>query len=181
MAFSKIIAESMDLTDAYNFTGTLQQNGASIGGTNTPAFAAYLNASSHDPAANTWTRINMYGEDLDSHSAYDTSNARFTIPSGHAGKYAFGAVARLNNSHTARVLLYIYKNGTGWLECEMREKHGSGTTLTSIYNQGVIDAAVGDYFELYMYNDGDTTGYRGSSSATSARETWWFGYKLIGA
>ena len=34
MAFSKIIAESMDLTDAYNFTGTLQQNGAGIGGDN---------------------------------------------------------------------------------------------------------------------------------------------------
>ena len=35
MAFSKIIAESMDLSDSYNFTGTLQQNGASIGGVNT--------------------------------------------------------------------------------------------------------------------------------------------------
>ena len=49
MAFSKIIAESMDLTDAYNFTGTLQQNGASIGGVNTPYFYALMSTSTGNP------------------------------------------------------------------------------------------------------------------------------------
>ena len=45
MPFNKIIAESMDLTDAYNFTGTLQQNGANIGGANTPYFEAYIGSN----------------------------------------------------------------------------------------------------------------------------------------
>ena len=39
---TKLIAESLDLTDAYNFTGTLQQNGASIGGDNTPSIFLHI-------------------------------------------------------------------------------------------------------------------------------------------
>ena len=170
-------------------TTALPVTSGGIGGTsfsaaglaNTPGFAAYLNSSTQNVVSQTWTKVNMYGEDMDTSGAYDTSNARFTIPSGQAGKYMFGAVGRVNNSHTITLYMYIYKNGNSWLECGKRDSHGSGTNLSSIYNQGVIDAAAGDYFEVYIYNDGDTTGFRGSSSATSARESWWFGYKLIGA
>ena len=63
MAFSKIIAESMDLTDAYNFTGTLQQNGAGIGGANTPAFSVYLGSSQTISDA-TDTKINFDTEKI---------------------------------------------------------------------------------------------------------------------
>ena len=78
MAFSKIIAESMDLTDAYNFTGTLQQNGASIGGNNKPNFFANHTASGGQSLpGSTMTVVNFTNEVFDTDNAYDGTN-KFT-------------------------------------------------------------------------------------------------------
>ena len=84
---TKLIAESLDLTDAYNFTGTLQQNGASIGGDNTPSFFAYLNSDVNtNNQANVKLPCNV--EVFDTDNKYDnTTNYRFTPTI--AGKYLF--------------------------------------------------------------------------------------------
>ena len=73
MAFSKIIAESMDLTDAYNFTGTLQQNGAGIGGVNTPAFFSHSDGTQGSVSDATWTKADLETEIFDTDNAFASS------------------------------------------------------------------------------------------------------------
>ena len=112
MAFSKIIAESMDLTDAYNFTGTLQQNGAGIGGVNTPAFRAYISADQTLTTA-TITKAQFNTEVFDTDNCYDTSTYRFTP--NVAGKYFFYTSMMLESLTPTRIEYahaFIYKNGS---------------------------------------------------------------------
>ena len=55
---------------------------------NTPAFRATLsNATSMSNGAT--VKLEFGTEVYDTDSAYDTSNYRFTVPSGEAGKYFF--------------------------------------------------------------------------------------------
>ncbi len=91
MAFSKIIAESMDLTDTYAFTGTFSPN-------NTPAFSAYANADQTGLTDNTWVKLAMNAEFYDTDSKYDVSSYRFTPTV--SGKYVFGAEAYIDSSNT---------------------------------------------------------------------------------
>jgi hypothetical protein len=112
MAISKIIAESMDLTDSYNFTGTLQQNGAGVGGVNTPAFRAYISADQTLTTA-TITKAQFNTEVFDTDNCYDTSTYRFTP--NVAGKYFFYTSMMLESLTPTRIEYahaFIYKNGS---------------------------------------------------------------------
>ena len=53
---------------------------------NTPAFFAYA-SSNTDIASDTNTKIALNSEYYDTDNAFDTSNYRFTVPSGEGGKY----------------------------------------------------------------------------------------------
>jgi hypothetical protein len=57
-----------------------------VGGVNTPAFEATI-TTEQNPSDNTYTKINFDSEVFDTASAYDTTNKRFTVPSGQGGKY----------------------------------------------------------------------------------------------
>ena len=72
--------------DTTNIIGTLQNNGAAVGGTNTPAFEAYLGGSGGQSVSdNTLTLVQANTEVYDTDSAYDTSTYRFTPQT--AGNY----------------------------------------------------------------------------------------------
>ena len=87
MPLSKIISESVDLSDNFNFTGTLQQNGAGICGDNKPAFYSELSSNQVIGDAGD-VKVQFNTEILDTDNAYDnSSNYRFTVPSGEGGKY----------------------------------------------------------------------------------------------
>ena len=170
MGFSKIIAESMDLSDTYNFTGTLQQNGASIGGVMTPAFFAEKNAT-QSVTNNTFAKITFETEILDTDSAFASS--RFTVPSGKAGRYFIG-FNKINNKGglTAEDYTTIYKNGSSF--AGFTSFSGSQTQLH--HHNIIMDLAVSDYVEIYHY--GTTT----NSSAASLMDTErcsFYGYKII--
>ena len=179
MAFSKIIAESMDLTDAYNFTGTLQQNGASIGETNTPAFLAYsANNQQQTISTGTSTKIEFPTE------LYDTDNAfasnKFTCPSGQAGKYQFTANVSwytASSSSFERAFIMFYKNGT---QISNFERRGTDIYKGSYSQQCLnctidIDLAVSDYVEVYGWFAEITSTYN-TSSYTMAN--WFKGFKI---
>ena len=160
-------------------------SGVSLSGgvANTPAFSAYINSASFQFAENSWTKLQMYGEDFDTDNAYDTSNARFTIPTGAAGKYIFNIQGRSINNHTIRFLIGLYKNGFKQSTAETRVSFGSGTTFPCVSLTTSVNAEVGDYFEAYAYhtNTGGDNGFKGASSSTATRETWWSANKIIGA
>ena len=138
---------------------------------NTPAFLVRL-GSTQTVGNNSATKLAFDTEDLDTNNAYDTSNYRFTVPSGQAGTY----VITLNtgsNSGSDFEPMYgaIFLNGSAIQYGYGRNEYYDSRNLT---RQLVL--SVGDYVEAYLYQNsgGDVTVQ--TDSATSN----FFGYKLIG-
>jgi len=152
---------------------------ATVGGDNTPMFRARLSANVNS-TQQVNTKVTFNVEDYDTDSAFDTSNGRFTIPSGKSGKYAIygGLIIRdyQHDSGHSWALSIIYKNGSavmtsGW---QFQGNYGS-KTFKQVYS--VFDCSVGDYFELYYYTVTSDSG-NGEVLADS-NGTYFGGHKLI--
>jgi hypothetical protein len=156
--------------DTTNIVGTLQNNGAAVGGDNTPMVSAYMSAS-QTPSNNTHTKIQYNTEVYDTDSAYDhSSNYRFTVPSGKAGKYLINATCYMfgNNNDEKFLEVSIYKNGS---QVQRDERHGNYSTgqnsggVQSITR--IMDLSASDYIEIYgriNVNSG-TPSFYGASAA----------------
>ena len=152
MAFSKIIAESMDLTDTYAFTGTVSGAGES----NTPNFYAY--GVDQAVSDSTTTKLQFSNEVVDSDNAYDPSLYRFTVPSGKAGLYFFNSTFRFRGGTLSQINFRFRKNGSDITSSFTY----SGGVNTPIYNsmeyvarnQTVLqNLSVGDYIEVHAFFD----------------------------
>ena len=121
-----------------------------FGGTNTPAFEATI-TTEQNPSDNTYTKINFDSEVFDTASAYDTSNKRFTVPSGQGGKYFVYCNACLgsnSNSTFEQGYLSTYKNGS-LLKKALTNTTANYTRYQAMTVGNIIDLAVGDYVEMY--------------------------------
>ena len=143
MAITKIIADSIT-------------SGAVA---NTPAFEATI-TTEQNPSDATDTKINFDNEVFDTDGAYDTTNKRFTVPSGKAGKYHFYCdvgIGSSTNSGLAQCQTYIYKNG---VKTNTRTLFNSNNDGNGRYMQlslsTTIDLAVGDYIEIFGNVDLDS-------------------------
>jgi hypothetical protein len=142
---------------------------ASAGGVNTPNFSAKISANqtiSHD----TVTLIAFDTEQFDTDSAYTntSTNYKFTVPSGKAGKYLVNASLRINNVTTNRFFFLIYKNGS-----DIQPFENGTKAFTSVSGSIVLDLAVGDYIQIYGYQDS------GSSQAVRPDASIFQMFKLI--
>ena len=143
---------------------------------NTPAFEAYLSAD-QSISNNTATKINWNAERFDIGSVYDTSSYRFTIPSGYAGKYHIYSQIMMSLVDSATLVLYLYKNGSQIL---VNEKLVGALGNRDIIISTTVDCAVGDYFEMYCYqNTGVSKNIE--SEASNNGPSLFGAYKLIGA
>ena len=124
-----------------------------------PMFRARL-TSDQSISDNTHTKVQFNTEDYDTASAYDnSSNYRFTVPSGQAGKYFFTtsvyllAGAENNLSYST---LSLRKNGTTVQEANS-DFRGYRIYNYTNFMTGVLDLSVGDYVEVFAYTDGTST------------------------
>ena len=168
MALTRLGAnQSVNL--ASNVTGTLPiANGGTAltsgfvnGGVNTPAFVAKLSTNMTSQAANTTVKIQYNTEVFDTDNAYDNStNYRFTVPSGEAGKYAVFQHQHMRDQGQDDNIEYmtarLYKNGSFFTE--FQRAHSSSTINGAQSNYCtwniVMDLSAGDYLEWYakVYN-----------------------------
>ena len=118
MALTKLNARSASALDATILTGALPAiSGASLTGIDsslTPSFSAYL-SSDQSIAHDTYVKMIFDSEDNDTDSAYDTSNGRFTVPSGKGGRYAIGWMGSYDGASADSVpysTFTWYKNGS---------------------------------------------------------------------
>jgi len=162
--------------DTTNIVGTLQNNGAAVGGTNTPNFKVYRNTTQSISSAS-WTKMQFNTESFDTASAFDNStNYRFTVPSGQAGKYFFtchGQIAQ-STQDLNRLIIAIRKNGTAVVELE---EDGAYDEYTMSFQATLIDdASVGDYYEgwIYQINSGSD-----ALNMQADRKNGFSGFKLI--
>ena len=142
-----------------------------FGGDNTPSFKATCSGTT-TVANDENVKIAFNTEVWDTDSAFDTSNYRFTVPSGEGGKYFFIASMEINiTSATTSMRPMIWKNGATAIRTMSYESY-----YPSESTSGVINLAAGDYVEAYLYHNS------GGSQAvqTSTTDTFFLGYKLIG-
>ena len=152
MAIDKIQSESINLADNFDFTGNVTGAGES----NVPAFSANNTSTTVTASLNTAVKATFDNELYDTASAYDTSNSRFTVPSGQAGKYYFETTfnsfeSTANNTSTGWSV-YFYKNGSNELFLSQGGGSHTGNARMNILS-GCFNLSVGDYIEVYFrYN-----------------------------
>jgi hypothetical protein len=149
-------------------------SGATVAGAmaNTPAFHVNLGGTEQSVPTSSFTKLAHNTEVFDTDNAFDTTNYRFTVPSGKAGKYYFYATARVNSSAVfTRLVSSIYKNGAGQSQVNMNNTNEVSTSVSTI-----LDLNVGDYVEHYVHqNAGNNKGFHGDTN-----RTFFLGYKLTG-
>ena len=166
--------------DTTNIVGTLQNNGASVGGDMTPSFKVHIVAD-QSVTDNTWTKATFTGgtEHWDTDSAF--ASDKFTVPSGEGGKYFVHAQLSHNSNattDTSYVALKIYKNGSDAENLPSTMYYNDSTGIwrsDSINCSGLVSLSAGDYLEVYGRID-DLGGGSGPAFGTRIFQ----GYKLIG-
>ena len=144
---------------------------------NTPSFYAYLSSAQSIPST-TATKAQCNIKNWDTDSAYDNStNYRFTVPSGKDGKYVFNAgtsVAYLDDSEYLH--LFLYKNGSNLNNAFPLRFYSANfdNQLTHSFSY-TADLVAGDYIEFYIRHS------EGASQDAQPNLTYFSGYKLIGA
>ena len=168
----------LNLSSGVEFTGS--GNYFSHTGTTSPILLATAPETSQSISDATWTKNTwITGEKIDSDSAY--TSTKFTVPAGKAGWYYVAVGVNLysdgNNMRTGQVA--IYKNGS--------RVAGSYSIVMSgdqdlrhfqCFNQTVLELAVNDYIEQYMYCDCTSGSIYMSSDASGIRGNYLLIYKL---
>jgi hypothetical protein len=168
---------------------TITNNGTQtgFGGTNTPAFAAYLATDSDQSISDsTTTKIEFEAERFDTAGAFDTSTHRFTVPAGQGGKYYIVVKAKCGSSQQndiVGVFVHIYKNGSSYHSVGMTGAGFISGTKYPILGIGVLcssvlELGVGDYVEGYGYiktNGSGTPKFQEGDDASTYME----GFKLV--
>ena len=116
-----------------------------------PAFEA-TRSTDQDFSNNTYTKLQFNTETFDSDGAYDNStNYRFTVPSGKAGKYYIFASATLTSNGQSQWNfgnINIYKNGTEYRNL-ITDHRANPVYRPYLAVHALMDLSAGDYVEIY--------------------------------
>ena len=144
---------------------------------NTPAFCVYGSGSNQSISSGVNTKVQINNTLFDTHSGWDSSNYKWTVPNGQGGKYyvfaMLGAYSGSNNVSNFGIKIRLNGSSSNLISQQqnnMSMRHVE-CTLSTFYT-----FSAGDYIELY-----------GDISATSPEfrrdgQSMWFGAnKIIGA
>ena len=154
---------------------TITNNGTQtgFGGTNTPTFSAYMSGD-FSASNNSWTKLQINSEYYDTDSAFDTSNYRFVVPSGKAGKYFFAAKTACPGVDDGEdFAINLHKNGSRVEQTDVGVHSPNTNKLLFAEVSYAFDLSVGDYIEVYIYQTS------GEAQNIDASFTNFLGYKLI--
>ena len=174
-----IAMPSATLTTALPITsgGTGGTSFSAAGLANSPAFSSYASSGTQGTVGdNTWTKVILNLENYDTDSAYDTSNGRFTVPSGGAGKYVFTFQCYMypsNAGPSMQYRLYINGNGQGGMTSGIDLGSNNLSTVAIPATSMTANLSEGDYVEFYV------KGNTGSGNNVIA-DMRFGGYRLIG-
>ena len=150
-----------------------------IGGTNTPAFYAFLTTSQTGLSDASTVKLTPQTEVFDSGTVYDNStNYRFTP--GVAGKYNIFAGALVSAGavdNMSEAELYIYKNGSAISKSTFNFTNNYSNVATPTLNI-VVDANTTDYYELYASVNTQSGNWSAFGDSTQHR-TYFGAYKII--
>ena len=154
---------------------TITNNGTQtgFGQTNNPSFYAYKTATT-SLANNTTTVLIPTSVVKNDNTNYDTSNGRFTVPSGEDGFYYFFGSFRINGYAGQRCQAMFYVNGseTNWTlgESVPDGSVASGNIFATISATAMMNLSASDYVEL--------RGNQGSGSTNTIFNTVFGGFRI---
>ncbi len=164
---------------------TFTNNGTAtgFGGDNTPSFGA-SQSGTQSVGTGSWAKVTLDTEDWDTNSAFDNStNYRFTVPSGEGGKYLFNYGGYLVSMTTNGYFqLQLYKNGSELRASAHRSYMSSTATASMNITASIcVSLAAADYIEFYVIQ-GNTDGGGGARTlGNSDYKAFLTGMKVIGA
>jgi len=135
----------------------------------------------HTPG--TWHKVTQGGgATVDSNSAFDNSNDKFVVPSGHAGVYYLqaGIVEYSPSNALTNLSINIYINGavSNGAGATMSTSGGSpGRRRESLTITRMVSLSVNDYIELYHYAAGHTDTAI-NVDATTRNGTYFLGFRM---
>ena len=149
-----------------------------FGGANTPAFFVELSSSQSGVSDDTFTKVTFNNEEFDTASAFDSStNYRFTVPSGEAGKYVFFAqvdVDSESNSNLDNSTLQFKKNGSVIRSQEYN--HLNNPPRSHVVASTILEAmSESDYMEIFVRLEATDAG----GGRFNGTNSFFGGYKII--
>ena len=167
--------ETIDIPSGVTFDST----GATVTGalTNTPAFSVIMSADQTGIGDNVETKVDFDTELYDTNSAFNTTDKKFTVPSGADGKYQFSACVTMAGTNCGVNNVKLYKNGSAirW----SRHNHIGGDAMDDVAINLVctLDLSASDYIEIYAHlgTSGSNQRIKGQSSPAM---TWFSGYRI---
>ena len=145
-----------------------------VGGANTPYFSAFINGNV-GIASGTLTKMQFNGEEYDSDNAFDsTTNYRFTVPVGSAGKYLIGAQFEIEYVDDAqRLEIKLFKNGSEDQRARNYAYSPANVRELFVQTSALMNLAEGDYVEVYGQHN------QGSTRTTYGQHSRFWGFKLV--
>jgi hypothetical protein len=150
---------------------------------NIPAFKVDM-SSNQTLTSSAWTKMNLNNELYDTDSAYDTSNYRFTVPSGKAGKYQFHAQAFIDSMSVSLMnyaYIAFYVNAGRNTNLNHHNFTNSDIRSFSMACSMQVSLSVGDYVEVYVMVNVNSGTPQITASESGGKPAFFEGYKLIGA
>jgi len=147
---------------------TIANSGTATGfGANTPSFSAY-DANAQTIPNTTYTLLEFDTESFDTDSAYNTSNYKFTVPSGKGGKYLIGCAVK-TTAAADRVILRLEKNDANTFYSETNSDSNGSCQFNLL-----MDLSATDHLKVAIYqNSGGNLNLEGGSGTNA-----FYGYKL---
>jgi len=164
MAITKIQSESLNLSDTYDFTGTV----TGAGGVNTPLFRAY--SSTGQTLSNGADSTIVFGaEEFDPQNTFASN----TFTPAVSGKYFLKACVRMGNgADNGQNEIYLKKNSSIVAAVRLNNS-GSGAFMLQISDIVTSDADDAFTIVVYQASGGNVTAESGSN------QTWFTGFKII--
>ena len=128
---------------------TLTVPSGGLSGQNYPAFEA-TRTSNQNLTNDAWVKVTFNSETYDTDDAFTSDT--FTVPSGQAGKYYIYSSLRINSSLSSDIAdayLGLYKNGALFRYSQFSTFPAFDIHAAQPAYATVVDAEVGDYYEIY--------------------------------
>lgn len=158
--------------------GNLDIQGRYSGNGNVPSFSVEIGSDQTGISDATDTKVNFDSVETQLGVTFDTTNKRFTVPSGAGGLYYFSSTVQVRsetNSDLVSINLYLYKNGVK----NQTNPWNFSTGYPRLFNMNlskVLSLSEGDYIEIYAYLN---TAGAGSTRSFKAGGSNFSGFKLI--
>jgi hypothetical protein len=145
--------------------------------TNTPNWKIGMSAA-QSLAYNTVTKIDFDTSIIDSDSGVDTTNNRYTIPTGKGGTYIVHCFYRTGTgTDSGSFDILVYKNGSLLSNAEDMGSYIANLSYNTVQCTGMLVLSAGDYIEMYA----SQTHVNASHNIGYSSEAGFWGYRLIGA